>query len=132
MKKSRFTEEQIIGRLKQSRSRSCAGKAASATPVPGREPQTLLAALQPGAVGSAQAQEGAAHGQRALSRTAATRVNEMWRMDFVSDILANCRRIKCLTIADDFTHECMNIAVDQGISAQYATRLLDRAAIFKG
>ena len=64
--------------------------------------------------------------------TAASRVNEVWSMDFVSDSLANGRRIKCLTVADDFTHECVEIAVDYGISGQYVTRLLDRAAIFRG
>lgn len=64
--------------------------------------------------------------------TAASRVNEVWSMDFVSDSLANGRRIKCLTVADDFTHECVDIAVDYGISGQYVTRLLDRAAIFRG
>jgi len=64
--------------------------------------------------------------------TAASRVNEVWSMDFVSDSLANGRRIKCLTVADDFTHECVDIAVDYGISGQYVTRLLDRVAIFRG
>ena len=64
--------------------------------------------------------------------TVPTRVNEVWSMDFVSDSLANGRRIKCLTVADDFTHECVDIAVDYGISGQYVTRLLDRAAIFRG
>lgn len=64
--------------------------------------------------------------------TVASRVNEVWSMDFVSDSLANGRRIKCLTVADDFTHECVDIAVDYGISGQYMTRLLDRAAIFRG
>ncbi len=44
-------------------------------------------------------------------------VNEVWSMDFVSDSLANGRRIKCLTVADDFSHECVDIAVDWGISA---------------
>jgi putative transposase len=38
-------------------------------------------------------------------------------MDFVSDSLANGRRLKCLTVADDFSHECVDIAVDYGISA---------------
>ena len=53
-------------------------------------------------------------------------VNEVWSMDFVSDSLANGRRIKCLTVADDFSHECVDIAVDYGIGGQYVTRLLDR------
>jgi putative transposase len=62
----------------------------------------------------------------------ATRVNEVWSMDFVSDSLANGRRLKCLTVADDFSHECVDIAVDYGISGQYVTRLLDQAALFRG
>ena len=59
-------------------------------------------------------------------------VNEVWSMDFVSDSLANGRRIKFLTVADDFSHECVDITVDWGISGQYVTRLLDRAALFRG
>ncbi len=62
----------------------------------------------------------------------ATTVNEVWSMDFVSDSLSHGRRIKCLTVADDFTHECVDIAVDYGISGQYVTRLLDQAAQFRG
>ncbi len=59
-------------------------------------------------------------------------VNQVWSMDFVSNSLANGRRIKCLTVADDFSHECVDIAVDWGISGEYVTRVLDRAAIFRG
>ena len=62
----------------------------------------------------------------------ARNVNDVWSMDFVSDSLANGRRIKCLTVADDFSHECVDIAVDFGISGQYVTRLLDQAATFRG
>lgn len=62
----------------------------------------------------------------------ATTVNAVWSMDFVSDSLANGRRLKCLTVADDFSHECIDITVDYGISGQYVTRLLDRAVVFRG
>ena len=58
--------------------------------------------------------------------------NEVWSMDYVSDSLVNGRRIKCLTVADDFSHECVDITADYGISGQYVTRLLDRAAVFRG
>lgn len=59
-------------------------------------------------------------------------VNKVWSMDFVSDSLSNGRRLKYLTVADDFSHECVDIAVDFGISGEYVTRLLDRAAVFRG
>ncbi|MBK6557418.1 MAG: IS3 family transposase [Comamonadaceae bacterium] len=63
-----------------------------------------------------------------LART----VNEVWSMDFVSDSLSGGRRLKYLTVADDFSHESVDIAVDFGISGQYVTRVLDRAALFRG
>ena len=67
---------------------------------------------------------------------AATAPNQTWSMDFVSDAIARpgavSRRIKCLTVADDFSHECVDIAVDLGIGGAYVTRLLDRAATFRG
>ena len=58
--------------------------------------------------------------------------NAVWSMDFVSDALANGRRIKCLTVTDDFTRECIDIAVDHGIGGAYVVRLLDQAACFRG
>src|SRR5690606_31911935 len=58
--------------------------------------------------------------------------NAVWSMDFVSDALANGRRIKCLTVTDDFTRECVDIAVDHGIGGVYVVRLLDQAACFRG
>ena len=67
---------------------------------------------------------------------AAQSVNQTWSMDFVSDAInrpgAISRRIKCLTVADDFTRECVDITTDFGIGGEYVTRLLDRAATFRG
>ena len=67
---------------------------------------------------------------------AATVINQTWSMDFVSDAISRpgaiARRIKCLTVADDFSHECVDLTVDFGIGASYVTRLLDRAAQFRG
>jgi putative transposase len=62
----------------------------------------------------------------------ARKVNDVWSMDFVSDSLSNGRRIKYLTVADDFSHECIDIAVGFSISGRYVTRHLDQAAIFRG
>lgn len=54
------------------------------------------------------------HGERTpLSR--ARKPNESWSMDFVSDALADGRRVRCLTLVDDFTKECLATVVDSSI-----------------
>ena len=58
--------------------------------------------------------------------------NEVWSIDFVMDALANGRRIKCLTIVDDFTRECLEITVDHGICGGYVARVLDTISQFRG
>jgi len=50
----------------------------------------------------------------------------------VSDALAGGRRIKALTIVDDFTKESVDIAFDHGISGHYVTRVLYQAVRFRG
>ena len=46
---------------------------------------------------------------------ASQHVNDTWSADFVMDALANGRRIKCLTVVDDFSRECVDIATDYGL-----------------
>ncbi len=50
-------------------------------------------------------------------------------MDFASDALANGRRIKVLTIVDDFSKEAVDLVADFGISGQYVTRILNQALV---
>jgi putative transposase len=45
----------------------------------------------------------------------ATSVNEYWSMDFMSDELFDGRRIRALTIVDNFTRESLAIDVGQSI-----------------
>jgi len=59
------------------------------------------------------------------------RPSEIWSIDFVMDALDRGRRLKCLTIVDDFTKEAIDIVVDYGISGHYVTRVLDRAGHFR-
>lgn len=56
--------------------------------------------------------------------------NQVWSIDFVMDSLANGRKLKCLTIADDKTHACVYIAVDHGISGLYVTRIWNKRPSF--
>ncbi len=59
--------------------------------------------------------------------------NQVWSMDFVFDALSTGRRIKCLTVVDDFTKESVGILVEHGISgfrvlpvpAKARTRIFD-------
>jgi putative transposase len=52
------------------------------------------------------------------------RANLSWSMDFVSDGLADGRRLRCLAIVDDRTRECVAIEVDTSITG---TRGLPRS-----
>ena len=63
---------------------------------------------------------------------ASRHVNDTWSTDFVMDALASGRRIKCLTVVDDFSRECVDIAIDYGMGGQYVTRVLDQVAQFRG
>ena len=64
--------------------------------------------------------------------TAAETLNQTWSMDFISDSLSTGRRIKCLTVVDDFSRESVQIHVDFGMGAGYVAGLLDEAAKFRG
>lgn len=48
------------------------------------------------------------------------------------DAISNGRRLKCLTIVDDFTNEAVDIVVDHCLSGLYVARALDHAARFRG
>tara|TARA_R110001592_G_scaffold271012_1_gene537508 strand:+ start:4977 stop:5525 length:549 start_codon:yes stop_codon:yes gene_type:complete len=58
--------------------------------------------------------------------------NQTWSMDFVMGALACSQRIKCLTIVDDFTNECLDISVANGISGEQVARTLDAIAALRG
>lgn len=58
--------------------------------------------------------------------------NAVWSMDFVMDAFANGRRLKILTIVDDFTKESIDIVADHSISGAYVTRILEQAVCFRG
>jgi putative transposase len=70
-------------------------------------------------------------GSQRMPLVAASYANQTWSMDFVSDSLDSGRRNKCLVVADDYSSECVQIAVDFGMGAQYVTCMLDEAARFR-
>lgn len=48
----------------------------------------------------------------------ATRPNEIWSFDFVSDRFENDRRLKCLTIVDDCSKKCPGLYADYSITSR--------------
>jgi len=59
-------------------------------------------------------------------------MNERWSLDFVHDTLSSGRRIRALTIVDDFTHESLAIEVDTSLSGARVTRVLDMLGEIRG
>lgn len=58
--------------------------------------------------------------------------NQRWSMDFVADSLANGRRIRVLTVVDDFTRECLATEVDTSLPGVRVARVLDRLGAQRG
>jgi len=58
--------------------------------------------------------------------------NERWSLDFMHDTLANGRRIRTLMVIDDYTRECLAIAVDGGFSTARVLRVLEAVAFERG
>jgi putative transposase len=61
-----------------------------------------------------------------------TMPNERWSMDFVSDALADGRRLRVFNVVDDCTREALVMEVDSSISGQRIARLLDEQAAIRG
>lgn len=61
---------------------------------------------------------------RRMERAVATELNEGWSMDFMSDELFDGRRIRLLTIVDNFTRESLAIEVGERIGGQRVVEIL--------
>jgi putative transposase len=59
--------------------------------------------------------------------TLITRPNQRWALDFVSDALADGRRIRLLPIMDVYTRQCLKLVVDTSLSGKSVARALDEA-----
>ena len=62
----------------------------------------------------------------------ATRANQVWAYDFVFDSCANGQQLKCLTVIDEFTHECLAIEVAGGIRSSRVIEVLARLISVRG
>lgn len=66
------------------------------------------------------------------NRPLATRMNESWSMDFVSDSLFNGRRFRAFTLVDNFSRECLGILVDQSITGAAVVEFIRRVSFRRG
>ncbi len=57
------------------------------------------------------------------------RHNQRWSLNFVHDTLRFGRKIRALTVVDDYTRECMAIEVDTSLGGTRVTRVLDQIAL---
>jgi putative transposase len=69
------------------------------------------------------------HRPRPLAPSAA---NEVWAYDFVFDACANGQRLKCLTVIDEFTRECLAIDVAGSIRSARVIELLAKVVSVRG
>lgn len=52
--------------------------------------------------------------------------NKRWSMDFVMDQMADGRRLKCLTLGDDFTREALALEAARSITGKHVVEILTR------
>ena len=65
-------------------------------------------------------------------RSAATRMDEIWSMDFMSDQLFNGGRFRLLTFVDNFSRESLAIAVGQRLTGDHVVQVLQEVVTGRG
>lgn len=60
-----------------------------------------------------------------MERPDITTTDQCWSMDFVADNLFDGKRIRALTIVDNFSRECMAIHVDHGIRGEHVVGVIN-------
>jgi putative transposase len=61
-----------------------------------------------------------------------TTANRSWSIDFVADGLIGGRKLRCLTIVDDNSRECLALEVDTSINGRRVAAVLDRIGDVRG
>lgn len=61
-----------------------------------------------------------------------TTVNECWSMDFVADELFNGRRLRTLTVVDNFSRECLAITVDHALRGDDVVMTMEHLKALRG
>ena len=61
-----------------------------------------------------------------------TDIGQVWAYDFVHDACAYGQKLKCLTVIDAFTRECLAIEVDGSIRSTKVTEVLSKLICIHG
>ena len=69
---------------------------------------------------------------RGRKREAPSLPNQLWAMDFVSDVVAAGRRIRTLTVIDAYTRESLALEVDTSITGDRVVRVLEEIVERRG
>lgn len=64
--------------------------------------------------------------------TAPTNANHVWAIDFVFDACANGQHLKCMTVVDEWTRECLAIHVAGGIRSKAVIEVLAKLVSIRG
>ena len=67
-----------------------------------------------------------------MVRVPPTGPNHVWAHDFVFDACADGRALKCLTVVDEFTRDCLAIDVAGGIRSERVIEMLTRLVSVHG
>ncbi len=59
-------------------------------------------------------------------------LHDCWSMDFVADALFDGRKIRCLTIVDNFSRKCIAIRVGQGLKGGDVVAVLEKLHVLSG
>lgn len=62
----------------------------------------------------------------------AERPNQVWSYDFLEDATASGRKLRLLTLVDEFTRECLAIEVDHRLPASAVVAVLERVVAERG
>jgi putative transposase len=61
-----------------------------------------------------------------MVRLALSRLHQCWRMDFVADNRFSGRKIRTLTIIDNFSRQCLAIHVGQSLKGEDMVAVVQR------
>ncbi|OEU68681.1 MAG: transposase [Desulfovibrio sp. S3730MH75] len=67
-----------------------------------------------------------------MDRPELSTTNQCWSMDFVADNLYNGRRIRALTVVDNYSRECLDIHVDCSLKGEQVVARLEWLRILSG